>query len=568
MVLSNTPEKVVGLRRRMSANGAVKNLNHCTRAVSPSPDKHTNGRDPQNGHHDANGVGDDAESFSDGISQASGISSSSSSSSTNETEDTETHHQHPLGRHAEDAGGSSETLRPKSPGAKASSTNNHRPARMRSRNSGDATTESHSWFSYDMSIIIALASPLGQWLTGGDHVKNLILILLLVFYLHQLIEVPWTLYRMSISPHAPSQVDSESDQERLDDAHAELRSLEIIYLTLTVLSPLIGAILLRSISTSLTGDEQTMSWFSTSLFVLATGLRPWRHLVERLRSRSAALKSLIHQASGGTHEPNGNAHAGDLEAEIEKVDEALIELREEIRELDEKLERVSRSGKDSARVAATRMQELVDSVEKVMRKQQKQTARAISAHDARLAALEAQLGNLRLVSEKTPDAYGQTGVHVVAQSMSAVQRWYCWLLRMPSVRIEQSAHNGDARRSSGIRSPVSQEKKLSTPALKHKNSSEALNTHRHAPLDPIPEEGAPVAQGTRTQTKERHHDQRSPPRSPPQLIRTHIVPSTPKANISPVQHLIVFLFSPVRFALQILWTTLMLPRHVLRLVSA
>lgn len=47
-----------------------------------------------------------------------------------------------------------------------------------------------SWADLDLSIIVACVSPIGNWLTGGDHIKNLFLIILLIFYLHQLIEGP------------------------------------------------------------------------------------------------------------------------------------------------------------------------------------------------------------------------------------------------------------------------------------------------------------------------------------------------------------------------------------------
>lgn len=52
------------------------------------------------------------------------------------------------------------------------------------------------WTDLDLSIIVAIVSPIGNWLTGGDHIKNLLLIILLIFYLHQLIEgklIPETL---------------------------------------------------------------------------------------------------------------------------------------------------------------------------------------------------------------------------------------------------------------------------------------------------------------------------------------------------------------------------------------
>lgn len=45
-----------------------------------------------------------------------------------------------------------------------------------------------SWADLDLSIIVALVSPIGNWLTGGDHIKNLFLIILLIFYLHQIVE--------------------------------------------------------------------------------------------------------------------------------------------------------------------------------------------------------------------------------------------------------------------------------------------------------------------------------------------------------------------------------------------
>lgn len=51
-----------------------------------------------------------------------------------------------------------------------------------------AEKEARSWSDLDVSMIIALLSPVGNWLTGSDHVKNLFLLILLVFYLHQLIE--------------------------------------------------------------------------------------------------------------------------------------------------------------------------------------------------------------------------------------------------------------------------------------------------------------------------------------------------------------------------------------------
>ena len=51
----------------------------------------------------------------------------------------------------------------------------------------DAVNE-RAWYEFDISVVLALLSPIANWLTGSDYVKNILLIFLLVFYLHQIIE--------------------------------------------------------------------------------------------------------------------------------------------------------------------------------------------------------------------------------------------------------------------------------------------------------------------------------------------------------------------------------------------
>ena len=45
-----------------------------------------------------------------------------------------------------------------------------------------------AWYEFDLSVILALLSPILNWLTGSDYVKNILIALLIVFYLHQIIE--------------------------------------------------------------------------------------------------------------------------------------------------------------------------------------------------------------------------------------------------------------------------------------------------------------------------------------------------------------------------------------------
>lgn len=60
----------------------------------------------------------------------------------------------------------------------------------------------------------------------------------------------------------------------------------------------------------------TVSIFSTSLFVLATGIRPWRHLVDLLRRRTEALHDVVHSPS-----------ADATSSRVEQLEAELAELR-------------------------------------------------------------------------------------------------------------------------------------------------------------------------------------------------------------------------------------------------
>jgi hypothetical protein len=60
--------------------------------------------------------------------------------------------------------------------------------RMRHFSSSSMSHSSRAWYEFDLAVVVALVSPIGNWLTGGDHIKNLLLVVLLIFYLHQIIE--------------------------------------------------------------------------------------------------------------------------------------------------------------------------------------------------------------------------------------------------------------------------------------------------------------------------------------------------------------------------------------------
>jgi len=80
-------------------------------------------------------------------------------------------------------------------------------------NTGPLSPKSKAWYEFDLAVVVALVSPVGNWLTGGDHIKNLLLIVLLIFYLHQIIEstIVHACFRHGdINPFASSPLDALS----------------------------------------------------------------------------------------------------------------------------------------------------------------------------------------------------------------------------------------------------------------------------------------------------------------------------------------------------------------------
>ncbi|KAJ7446143.1 hypothetical protein FB451DRAFT_1567962 [Mycena latifolia] len=135
--------------------------------------------------------------------------------------------------------------------------------------------EMHPWYKPSYPVLLALAPPVGNWLTGGDHLKDALLLLLLVFYLHQLIEVPWRLYHAARPRLPPSPAAAGPPTHAAAHAAASLRALELFLLLLT----------------------EPLSWFSMTLFALLASLRPLRELVTRVAARTSTLHALVHAHS-------------------------------------------------------------------------------------------------------------------------------------------------------------------------------------------------------------------------------------------------------------------------------
>lgn len=171
------------------------------------------------------------------------------------------------------------------------------------------------------------------------------------------------------------------------DALAELRTLEVFYLALTVLSPFLGSTLLRYVAKAVTGRKESLSWFSTSLFILATGIRPWTHVVERLKNRSEALNNILkdeHERTMGKAAQQGSGQNVDVEEEIGR-------LRMHVHAIDNRLSDLSDKTDDDVRDFSDHLDEVIDTVEIKFRRHRAELARGSQSQESRVAALEAEI---------------------------------------------------------------------------------------------------------------------------------------------------------------------------------
>lgn len=109
-------------------------------------------------------------------------------------------------------------------------------------------------------------------------------------------------------------------------ATSELRALEFLFLGLAAISPFLGALFLRYATAAVIGQE-SVSWFSTALFVLSTGMRPWAHVIERFRQRTDDLHDVIHYPSPNYSADDIRVQMAELVKRVEHMEKSLAKSR-------------------------------------------------------------------------------------------------------------------------------------------------------------------------------------------------------------------------------------------------
>ncbi|KAI0702604.1 hypothetical protein C8Q76DRAFT_585370, partial [Earliella scabrosa] len=270
------------------------------------------------------------------------------------------------------------------------------------------TKKSSAWADLDLSIIVALVSPIGNWLTGGDHIKNVFLIVLLIFYLHQIIEIPWQLYLAARPRKSGRKVPTvrEDEDEKVAYltglAQGELQRSEICYLALAIVSPFVGAIFLRHVLNAL-GDGNALTWFSTTLFVLATGIRPWSHLINRLKDRTRELHTALHYPDEESLVHLYEQSERKLHATLKRVDgleRELVTLRESLRRLEQ------------LREVCDDLTEILGDVERTAKRNDRKADAHRAAQNVRLTAVEQALVQFEERRKRDVAAFEAAGIRL------------------------------------------------------------------------------------------------------------------------------------------------------------
>lgn len=196
--------------------------------------------------------------------------------------------------------------------------------------------------------------------------------------------VPWNLYNLSrprrpAPPHIPHP--SLAEDRYKAAASSELQSIELLFLALTVISPLVGAYILRYVAATLLGKD-AISWFSTSLFVLATGIRPWKHLVERFQHRITDLHDVIHYPPLSlTASEDAQAKVDELQRRVDYFEKALGQIQGKVTDVTEEV--------------YDYVDEAMDGVEKVIRRHEKKCDVSRASQEQQLAAVEKSVESWR-----------------------------------------------------------------------------------------------------------------------------------------------------------------------------
>ncbi|KAK4698263.1 hypothetical protein P7C70_g8019, partial [Phenoliferia sp. Uapishka_3] len=182
--------------------------------------------------------------------------------------------------------------------------------------------EPDSWPHYIPLILVALP-PLGAIIHGPEIVRaddtlhnrraenwsDGIILLLIVFYLYQLVKVPWSIYRASHTRYVlagttrqpSSEIEGSPAEKRRLNAIRILRRNELLALSATAAVPAVGSYLLHFVKDILSDPDRYINQRIITLFALATSVKPLLHFAKLAKNSSLYYQEAVHYPSTEVH---------------------------------------------------------------------------------------------------------------------------------------------------------------------------------------------------------------------------------------------------------------------------
>ncbi|BGO89940.1 hypothetical protein NBRC10512_001924 [Rhodotorula toruloides] len=238
---------------------------------------------------------------------------------------------------------------------------------------------------HHLPLILVALPPLGAIVHGrAENWSDAIVLALVVFYLYQLIKVPWDLYYASytrtvlpssLSPTLPPEDPSVTALRAASSR--SLRRAELFSLLLTFLVPAVGASILHYARGLLSDPERYINRFLIGLFVVGSSVKPVGHAVKLLKHHSLYHQTLVHYPS---------AEIALLSSRIEHLESRLTTLQsstssqpaqpstspEEVSTLSRALRRTQLSLQNTKLESEEKTREVVEAVGEVVRVVEKQ----------------------------------------------------------------------------------------------------------------------------------------------------------------------------------------------------
>ncbi|ORY88903.1 hypothetical protein BCR35DRAFT_208464 [Leucosporidium creatinivorum] len=176
---------------------------------------------------------------------------------------------------------------------------------------------------HHLPLILVALPPLGAIIHGrAENWSDALILLLVCWYLYQLVKVPWDLYyashgRVVLHTAEPSEGYDPALLAQRQHSISVLRRVELVSLASTFVTPAAGSLLLHYVRNLLSDPDRYINGFVIGLFIMATAVKPLLHFSKLVKNYS-----LFHQEQ--VWYPNSEVHY--LRGRVDKLESELKQL--------------------------------------------------------------------------------------------------------------------------------------------------------------------------------------------------------------------------------------------------